>query len=191
MQDVVGVIVVGGLGRSLVGARPTVVKGVSGLPLVHLRLACLVELGIERRVVVATGYDTPALYDMPWPFEVITFEDGEDPQARLRGIAGLAEDGDARLLLAGDGAGLTTPRARSMLAKVERGVELAVLPSEMDGRPVGGAPAALALRAHLLRRALRGWVDGSPGSLTDWVEVVGGRVEYMGACEETSAASLR
>lgn len=180
----IGVIAVGGLGRSLLGLREMKAGNIQGLPLVTRGLGVLASIGIEERLIVLSS-TLLEKFDVPAGACAIAFDDGEHPSDRLHGLAALAEgDEDVVFLLISDGVAATPSSLEALLAALYGGAELAYLPATLDGRRAEGAPSAIALSGATIRRALRGWRNGSPGSLLDWAEASELKIVRCGAGDE-------
>lgn len=164
-----GVIVIGGLGRSLLGVRELVAPSVRGLPLVERGLGVLASMGIEERLILLPSGMLDQ-FIVPTGACAIAFDDGESPRHRLHGLLSLGEGDEIVFLLVSDGIAATPSRLRALLKAVGEGAELAYLPASFDGRSDGGAPSALAFKGATLKRALRSWGNGSPGALVDWAK---------------------
>lgn len=166
---IVGVVVIGGLGRSLLGLRELVSPKIQGLPLVERGLGVLASIGIEERLLLLASEQLEN-FEVPSGACAIAFDAGESPRDRLHGLAALAEGAEVIFLLLSDGSAATPARLWALLEALSEGAELAYLSATLDGRSAESAPSAMALSSVTLERALRGWGQGSPGSLVDWAK---------------------
>lgn len=179
----IGVIAIGGLGRSLHGVREMVSPKIQGLPLIERGLGVLAAIGVEERLILVSSKYL-AKIEVPEGACAISFDDGDSPRDRLHGLAALGEGDDVVFLLISDGVAATPSTLRALLDALDEGAELAYLPASLDGRHPEGAPAAIALSGATLQHALRGWRHGSPGSLIDWAEASELRLAICGAAED-------